>query len=263
MEEREGFIKDSKAAIKGVFNGVFGSVVYEILIVMLISFILTFAVSAKNPGASQSELQTLVDAAYDSFPFSILISCLSSLVTLVVFVIILKKETFMRLLKNAFSLDTLKYGAITAACLMAFSIVYNNLAIILFELEDGGNANQEAVTVLVKSNPFLGLLAVVILAPVVEELTFRYCLFGEVSKKNKVFAYVISGVVFMAMHSIASISEAGGLNKAFLQELIYLPPYLFSGLALCYVYDKTSNIGSSVMAHMLNNLVSFLVIVFL
>ena len=263
MEEREGFVKDSKVAVKGIVNGVFGSVIYEIIIVMLLSFVLTFIVSAKNPGASQSELQGLVDSAYNSFPYSILLSCLSSSVTLVAFVVIIKKDAFINLFKKAFNLKVLKSGLIAGVCLMGFSVVYNNLAMIIFDLESSGNANQEAVVTMVKSSVILGFLSVVVLAPVVEELTYRYCLFGEISKKNKLIAYLVSGIIFMAMHAIASYSQAGGLNKEFLIELIYLPPYLFSGLALCYVYDKTNNIGSSVVAHMLNNLVSFLAIVLL
>ena len=159
MEERDGFIKDSKVAVKGIINGVFGSTIYEIILVMFLSFVLSFIVSANNPGVSQSELQGLVDSAYNSFPYSILLSCLSSIVTLVVFVFIIKKETFIKLLKKACNLDALKYGVITGVCLMLFSIVYNNLAIIVFGLEGTGNANQEGVVSLIKSNMILGFLS--------------------------------------------------------------------------------------------------------
>ena len=86
-------------------------------------------------------------------------------------------------------------------------------------------------------------------------------MFGGLCKYKKIVAYVVTAFVFMAMHGISSYGQAGGFNKEFLIELVYLPPYLFSGLALAYVYDKTNNIGSSTLAHIINNLISFLAIV--
>ena len=261
MNERAGFIKDSKVEFKGAINGILGSIIYELIIVMFLSLILTSVIASKNPNASQEQLELLVNDAYNSFSYGILVSFLASVVTLGVFVYIIKLDVFKELCKNLINRKTLKKGIIIAGCLMIFSLVYNSLIVTIFNLESAGNANQEAVTTLIKNNAFLGFLSVVILAPIVEELTYRYCVFGGIRKYKKVLAYIVSGIIFIAMHSIASISQAGGLNMAFVKELIYLPPYLFSGLALCYAYDKTGNIGSSVMAHLFNNLVSFLVVV--
>jgi len=261
MEEKEGFVKNSKFAIKGMLNGILGASIYEIVVSIFITALISSLVTSKNPNASGAELEILIDNAYNAFPYGLLISCIGSLIVLVVFVVIIKFETFKQLCKKAINLKTLQYGIIAALCIMGFSIFYNSLATNIFNLDGSGNANQDAVTELIKSNVVLGLLSVVILAPITEELTYRYCMFGEISKKKKWLGYLISGVVFMLMHSIASYSQTGGFNKAFLIESIYLPPYLFSGLALCYVYDKTNNIGSSVIAHLLNNLVSFLIVV--
>ena len=38
MEEREGFVENSKVAVKGIFNGVLGSFLYEIIIAQKMSF---------------------------------------------------------------------------------------------------------------------------------------------------------------------------------------------------------------------------------
>ena len=142
MEEREGFIKDSKLAIKGALNGFLGSMIYELLIVLLFSIVISSVVSANNPNASSEQLKELVDVAYNSFPFSILISCLTSLVTLVVFVAVLKIDTFKKILKRLFDVKVVKYGFIGALCIMGFSIFYNSVAHIAFGLKDTGNANQ-------------------------------------------------------------------------------------------------------------------------
>jgi len=261
MEEKEGFIKDSKLAIKGVLNGIIGSIAYEFIILLVVTLFVSSYVTSKNPNVVGDELQVLIDNTYNSFPFSILISCLASLVTFVVYIYILKFETIKNLLKKAFNKNVLKYGFFCALSIMGVSIVYNSLIEGIFKLGDGGNANQEAVVTLIKSNAFLGFLAVVVFAPIVEELTYRYCMFGGLCKYRKVLAYIVTGLVFMAMHGVSSYTSAGGFNKEFLVDLVYLPPYLFSGLALAFVYDKTSNIGSSALAHMINNLISFLAIV--
>lgn len=260
-EERSSIVKDSKMALLGVANGVFGSILYEIIAAFFVSLCLTFAISSKNPGTTQEQLTELISNAYDSFPYAILISLVTNVITLIVFVFILKIKRFKEICKNAINMKTLKYGAITLLCIMGFSILYNSVIMAIFDLDGNGNANQEAVISLIKQNAILGLITVVILAPLVEELTYRYCMFGEINKRNKILAYAISGFVFMLMHSISSFSTAGGFNKELLMELVYLPPYLFSGLALCYAYDKTNNLGASFIAHLLNNLISFLSIV--
>ena len=156
----------------------------------------------------------------------------------------------------------MKYGFIGFLCIIGFSIIYNNAITDIFNLGDAGNSNQENVILMIKSNLFLGFLAVVILAPIAEELTYRYCLFGGVYRKNKKLAYFIAAFVFMFMHSVSSFLTYG-FTKELLTEFLYLPPYLFSGVVLCYIYDKSDSLGSSALAHMLNNLLSFLAVVLL
>lgn len=261
--EREYLVKNSSVAIKCGLNGIVGSTIYSILLSLLVSIILTVSISSANPGASEEILQALFNEKYAAFPYSLVISIVANIITFVIFVLIIGKEQIIIMLKNIFTFKALKYGLITGLCLIAFSMIYNLTITSIFNLNGGGNANQEGVTSLIVSNPILGFISVVVLAPIVEELTYRYCLFGEVSKKKKWLGYVISGLVFMAMHSISSLSAAGGFNKAFAQELIYLPPYLFSGLALCYAYDKSGYLGSGICAHLFNNLLSFMMVVLL
>jgi len=230
-EEREGFVENSKVAVRGVINGIFGSFVYELILSLFISVIVTTIVTNKNPGATEEGLNQLVNDAFEAFPFSILISCIGSLITLGVFVYIIKFIKFKEICKKAINSTTLKYGGIGVLCIIGFSIVYNSSIISIFNLGDSGNANQEGVVELIKSNAFLGFLSVVILAPIVEELTYRYCIFGATCKKKKWIGYLISSIVFMAMHSLSSFLSYG-FSKQLLTEMLYLPPYLFSGLAL-------------------------------
>ena len=257
MEEKDGFVENTKIAIKGIGNGIFGSIIYELLLYFLVSMIVMMAVASKNPNATQDELNNLVNNVFDSFSFNIIIGCLVSFITLIVFVYIIEFSKFKQLCKKAINLKTLKYGIIGSLCIMGFSIIYNSSIISIFNLDNTGNSNQESVVGLIKSNVFFGFMSVVVFAPIVEELTYRYCLFGAIAKKRKRIGYLVSAIVFGLMHGISSVMEYG-FGKELLSEMLYLPPYLFSGLALCYLYDKSENLGSSVIAHMINNLISFL-----
>ena len=67
MKEREGFISDSKVAIKGVFNGIIGTLIYEIFVSLLISVFVSSAVVSKNPNATIVELfEYMVTKAHES-----------------------------------------------------------------------------------------------------------------------------------------------------------------------------------------------------
>lgn len=260
MGDREGFVENSKVAVKGIVNGIFGSFLYELILTFFASFVISVVVASKNPGATEEQLSALANNAFNSLPFALVISCLASFITVTIFCLIIKGDKIKSLCNNAINLKTLKYGALCALCIMGFSIVYNSSIMLAFNLESAGNSNQENVIELIKNNAFFAFLSVVVFAPIVEELTYRYCLFGETGKKQKWVGYLASAIVFMFMHSISSFVTYG-LSKELFIEMLYLPPYLFSGLALCYVYDKSDNLGSSFIAHSLNNLISFLAIV--
>ena len=259
-QEREGFIKNSKMALWGTINGIFGSLLYETIILIILSNVIGIMVSRSNSGLTEVQFQEMVEAKYSSIPTA-LISCLISFITLVVFVFIIKFDNFKRICKRIIDLKAVKYGAIAVFAIVFVSIVYNFFAINLLDWNENGNANQQGVELMIKNSPIFGFVLVVLLAPLSEELTYRYCLFGGLRKKSKWVAYLVSGFVFMAMHGISSLGAAGGFNIQFLKELVFLPPYLFSGLVLCYIYDKTDNIGSSFICHLLNNLISFISVV--
>ena len=262
MEEKKSFVENSQVAIKGTINGIIGNILYEFILSLFFTMLISVFVAATNQGVTSDEFNSLTNNIFDSYPFGLIISCLVSCVTIGVFIYLIKWEKFKQLIKNSLNKKTLKYGCIGLLCIIGFSIIYNSSVAYIFKLDDSGNSNQENVIGLIKSNLALGFLSVVILAPIAEELTYRYCLFGGVYKKNKRLAYVIAALVFMFMHSISSFLTYG-FTKNLLTEFLYLPPYLFSGLVLCYVYDKSDSLGSSVVAHMLNNFVSFLAVAML
>lgn len=91
---------------------------------------------------------------------------------------------------------------------------------------------------LMMDNP-LGVISVVILAPVVEELVFRGAILGHLLKKwkNPTHAILISSLVFGLVH--------GNLEQS---------PFAFIlGLALGWIYYRTGSLLPCMMMHFVNN----------
>ena len=79
------------------------------------------------------------------------------------------------------------------------------------------------------------LFASVLVAPVIEELMFRYGIFGLLRHTfNSKVAMVVSALLFTLMH--------GFQVQAFIQ-------CMFVGLVLAYVFEKTGNIWYSISVH--------------
>ena len=183
-------------------------------------------------------------------------SLIASLIVFIFFLIVIKREKVKKLLLSIFSNKAIINGTIVVFILFFGSILYTLLITALgFDLSD--NSNQENVNNIVVSFPIASFFLIVILAPIVEEFIFRYSLFGGLLKKNRLLAYATSIFAFTAVHLIASyFSEAG-----FFSELITFFPYAFSGFLFAYIYEKTRNFGSCVYAHILNNFISYFIIV--
>ena len=93
------------------------------------------------------------------------------------------------------------------------------------------------------------------MAPILEEVTYRYFLFGGMAKYDRKWAIIVSGFIFMSVHAVASfVNDVDNIVR----ELLLLPPYMFSGMVLAYAYDKSENLATSSIIHSLNNLISFI-----
>lgn len=93
------------------------------------------------------------------------------------------------------------------------------------------------------TNPWafvLTFLAVVILAPVVEEIVFRGILFNLLNRKRGMAtAMVVSSILFGVLH---------------LETMV---PTAIIGFTLCFIYQKTGSLKLVMGAHMFNNLMAF------
>ena len=103
--------------------------------------------------------------------------------------------------------------------------------------------NEESVQSLIHSQAFISIVAIGVLAPMIEELTFRKA-FREVFKNDLAFI-LTSGLVFGALHVVLSFNS--------FWDLLYIVPYSSLGIAFAIMYVKTDNIYTSTFMHMFHN----------
>lgn len=151
------------------------------------------------------------------------------------------KEDFIKFKKEPYHyIDTgFKYWIIGLIIM-----VVSNLMIGFF-ISGATAGNEEAVQELIGSSSFLSIITVGILAPIVEELTFRKA-FRDMLPNRWAFI-LISSFVFGGLHVFLSLTSP--------LDLFYLIPYCSLGVAFAYMYQKTDNIYTSMLMHLFHNTV--------
>lgn len=149
-------------------------------------------------------------------------------------------------------------GILFGIIVLGAQIVYN---LIIQNLVPGitSNNNQTNVVDMVHSQPIMMFISVVILAPICEEITYRLGLFGAIYKKNRILAHILAALFFGLLHSIflsTDIFTASG--EEMINELLNLPSYIIPGLIFSIAYENEKSLTTSITAHMVNNLVSFI-----
>ena len=110
------------------------------------------------------------------------------------------------------------------------------------------NENEQAIASSTLAQPVLTALMTVVFAPFTEEIGYRLGVFGGIHKYNRFAAYAVSSLIFALIHT--NFTESNFVN-----ELLNLPSYLFAGLWLCFTYERSGSIATSITAHMTNNAV--------
>lgn len=184
-----------------------------------------------------------IDLENISATTSIYLSLFSNIVVLIILFLLYRKELqtewkrFMK--KPLFYLDiSFRYwflGLVVMAC--------SNM-ILSFLLHAGGATNEKMVQGMITTLPLLMLFNAGIIAPIIEELTFRKA-FRNILKKKWIFIFT-SGFIFGALHVITSFSTP--------LELLYIIPYSSLGIAFAYIYSKTDTIFAPISMHMMHNL---------
>ena len=131
------------------------------------------------------------------------------------------------------------------------TVALNVLGGIISSLLGADNApNQVAAELAFWQTPFLGFFALVIVAPIAEELVFRRSI--KVMVKNKIFYYFLSALLFGVAHIF--------IDFTFPYSFAFIFPYIFAGLGYMFIYDKSNNIWCPILAHLLSNALGVIIL---
>lgn len=120
-------------------------------------------------------------------------------------------------------------------------IASNTLILLLLPKATAGN--EEAVQEFIHATPWISLISTGILAPIIEEITFRKTFRDAIS--NDTLFILVSGFIFGGLHVVLSITS--------IYDLAYLIPYCSLGISFGFIYVKTRTIFTSISIHMLHN----------
>ena len=109
----------------------------------------------------------------------------------------------------------------------------------------GKPANQIRVEESFYKLPIVSLIDAIIIAPIIEELIFRFLPYRFI--KNKILYIIVSAVVFAAMHVIDDPNP-----------FYYIWSYMMGSLYCSYRYHKTKDILVTISMHSFNNLIGIL-----
>lgn len=128
------------------------------------------------------------------------------------------------------------------------SMFISNLAIMLISGGDVAN-NQKFILDMFNDYPIYIFVLSVLLAPIIEELIFRFSYKKIFS--NKYMYILMSGIVFGLFHVVGSYET--------LSDLLYIIPYSIPGIIFAYVYYESENIFVTIWLHFVHNGSSMLI----
>lgn len=167
----------------------------------------------------------------------------------IILCLIVWKNELINIFKGFKVSQNIKDGIAIGVIILAVTMSYN-LLLSLIMPSFGSNDNEASVDNMILINPVLSFITVVLLAPLVEEITYRYGLFAGIRKYSRVLAYIVTSLVFALIHFDFNFTDQAVL----INELLNLPTYIFAAVMLCYAYDKNSALATSMTAHLINNL---------
>lgn len=113
------------------------------------------------------------------------------------------------------------------------------------------NPNDATVSSMATSSFRAMVVCSVLLGPLVEETLVRGLIFGNLRRYNRIAAYVVSILLFSAMHLWQYVLAASPLTLLF-SALQYVP----AGIAMAWTYEKSGNLWGPIVLHAILNGIS-------
>jgi len=188
------------------------------------------------------------EIALQHISYSATVNIVSYVILLVTMLLI--AWTVIKPLINTFIRPSTIFKGLGYGGLILLSGIVINTLYLVFGINLSDNANETTITLIMRTYPFLSVIAFVIAGPICEELTYRLGLFSLVRRINRYLAYAVTFIFFGLIHFDFSTTNL-------VNELLNLPFYVVAGLIFCYIYEK-EGLAMSIYAHVTNNLISFI-----
>ena len=231
------------------------------LIGLMMSLCTQIGFTSQHPGDKEG-----LNLFVKSGQYNLIVTCSSYLIIAVIIAIVLYKD-WKQVGKSFLNIFVLLGIAAVVANLVG-SFINNAIITGIFnamgsKIPQGQGSNQTVINEMVKLNPVLVFFVICILGPFVEEIGYRVGLFNFASRFGKIPGYLITIVVFAAIHISWQVVFSNPTTPEeitkFQLELISIPSYVLGGLVLTLAYDF-GGLGASLVGHSIINMISFTII---
>ncbi len=115
------------------------------------------------------------------------------------------------------------------------------------------NVNDSSIQQMTQDNYALMAIGTVLLVPITEETLYRGLIFGKIYNRSPIIAYLVSTVIFSAIHIVGYIGMYSPV-----QLLLCFLQYVPAGFSLGWAYAKTGNIVAPILMHITINQIAIL-----
>ena len=213
---------------------------------VLVSFLIELFTSIIARGVSPTDYD--YEIFINSSLESMIVNGLAYLILGVVFIMLIKNET-KEIFKTFKNWKPYVAALVGFAAVILFNVVYS-IFISTIGQSMGDNANESALNSIVIDFPIASLFIFGVVGPFCEELTYRVGLFSLSRRLNRIFAYIVTLIIFTLIHF-------DFVSDNYINELLNIPAYAFGAFVLTFLYDKYG-LAASLSAHVTNNVFSVL-----
>lgn len=151
--------------------------------------------------------------------------------------------------------ENILYGFVIGFVMLFVASIVGGLLSMAFGAQTDSQ-NQAVIENLAQAHPVIIVITSVILAPIVEELLFRGTIFGWLYELHPMIAHLGSAFLFGFVHIMDAVLSGN------YQEWFQIFAYFLMGAVLSFLYEKRNNIYVPILSHMMNNLISILLVLF-
>lgn len=160
----------------------------------------------------------------------------------ILFIVIYAYKDELKQAISKFKLSYIKEYIKYWILILVLMLISNNIVSMFTTAEVA--TNQEIIIETLKKAPIYILITTILIAPLLEELIFRFCI-KKIIPKPSIIYILVSGLLFGSMHVVLTLEH--------ISDLLFIIPYSIPGIIFAYLYNKTDNILIPASLHFIHN----------